>query len=106
MYADLILYSEPKRPLINPKYDLFAWLNMQSDSLASALPARVVDHVRLMLPENCRNADVFSNDTWDFIVWQVEEKGYAVVRTIDRNWLYWAVLANKYTLLNMVRILV
>jgi hypothetical protein len=97
MYADLVLYTEPKRPLINPKYDLFAWLN--KDRIPVIFPAKVVDTVSLTLPEKCKEAIVIPDDIWDFILWQVEEKGYTVVREIDTNWFYWAVLANKVQLL-------
>lgn len=103
MHADLILYTDPKRPLINPKFDLFAWLDV--DQLPTLFPARVVDRVHLMLPETCRLMEKVPDDTWNFISWQVEEKGYAVVRSIDRNWLYWSILAEKFTLLNMIRVL-
>lgn len=109
MYADLILYTEPRRPLVNPKFDLFAFLNTQQEDPLfkfNVIPARVVDHISLMLPEKCRRMERFPDDTWEFIVWQVEEKGYAVVRSIDQNWLYWSILADKFSLLNMVRILV
>ena len=106
MYASLILYTEPKRPIINPQLDLFAWLDTQQ--FPPLFPAKVVDRIPLMLPETCRLVEEFQlpDDTWEFISWQVEEKGYAVVRTIDQNWLYWSILADKYTLLNMVRVLI
>ena len=105
MYAKLVLYTEPRRPLINPKFDLFAWLD--ADAVAPNLfPARIVDSVQLMLPEKQRNnLEHLSPDMWKFIEWQAEEKGYAVVRSIDSNWLYWSVLADKFTLLNMIRVL-
>ena len=32
MYAKLVLYTEPRRPLINPKFDLFAWLDADAVS--------------------------------------------------------------------------
>ena len=105
MYAKLVLYTEPRRPLINPKFDLFAWID--TEQLPNLFPARVVDSVQLMLPEKYRNQLQNPNpDIWNFIEWQAEEKGYAVVRSIDSNWLYWSVLADKYTLLDMVRILI
>lgn len=100
MYADLVLYTEPKRPLINPQFDLFAWIDLNREANL-IFPARVVDKVQLMLPEKCKTLENFNDDLWKFIFWQVEEKGYAVVRSIDNNWLYWSVLADKYTLLNM-----
>lgn len=104
MYADLILFSEPRRPLINPRFDLFAWLDTQS--IPPLFPAKVVDKIQLMLPEKCRRMEEFTipNDTWDFVCWQVEEKGYAVVRSIDKDWLYWSILADKWTLMNMVQL--
>lgn len=106
MYADLILFTEPHRPLINPRFDLFAWLDTQR--FPPLFPAKVVDRITLVLPEKLRMVEEFKipDDAWEFISWQVEEKGYAVVRTIDKDWLYWAILADKYTLLNMVRLLV
>jgi len=57
------------------------------------------------LPERCRN-EVISEENWEFLSWQAEEKGYAVVRTIDQNWIYWSILADKLTLLNMMRVLI
>lgn len=102
MYVDLVLYTEPRRPLINPKFDLFAWLNLERAEVL--FPARVVETVQIMLPEKCKHMDRPSPDMWDFITWQAEEKGYAVVQSIDTDWIYWSVLANKYTLLNMVRL--
>lgn len=106
MYADLVLYTEPRRPLINPKFDLFAYFDPAQQNDMLLFPARVVDKVNLMLPDKCRAQQNLSDDIWQFIIWQAEEKGYAVVRSIDNDWLYWSVLADKYTLLNMVRILV
>jgi hypothetical protein len=104
MYANLVLYTEPRRPLINPALDLFAWLDLrQEDNLL--LPGKVIDKVTLMLPERCKFEDNISDDLWNFINWQAEEKGYAVVRSIDNNWIYWSMIAEKYTLLNMVRFL-
>jgi len=104
MHSDLILYTNPRRPLINPKLDTFAWLD--TDQLPALFPALVVDTLHLMLPERCRHETKFNDDTWDFILWQVEEKGYTMVRSIDGNWLYWSILPEKFTLLNMVRLLV
>ena len=103
MYASLMLYTEPRRPLINPKFDLFAWLN--TDGLPNLFPAKVVDDIQLMLPEKFRKQEDITLEIWKFIEWQCEEKGYAVVRSIDSNWLYWSMLADRYTLLNMVRLL-
>jgi hypothetical protein len=102
MYADLILYTEPRRPLINPRFDLFAWLD--TNQIPPLFPAKVVDKIQLMLPEKCRQMEQLPKDTWEFVCWQVEEKGYAIVRSIDSDWFYWSVLADKYTLLNMVRL--
>jgi len=104
MYASLVLYTEPRRPLINPKFDLFAWLDTRQEP--NLFPARVVDKVQLMLPEKVKTMDVLSADIFDFISWQAEEKGYAVVRSIDTNWMYWSILADKYVLLDMVRVLI
>jgi hypothetical protein len=59
-----------------------------------------------MLPEKVKTMDVLSADIFDFISWQAEEKGYAVVRSIDTNWMYWSILADKYVLLDMVRVLI
>ena len=74
MYAILILYTEPKRPIINPQLDLFAWLDTQQ--FPPLFPAKVVDRITLMLPEKCRLVEEFRlpDDTWEFISWQVEEK--------------------------------
>ena len=105
MYANLVLYTEPRRPLINPRFDLFAWLDVHQEPNL-LFPAKVVDKVNVMLPEKCRHAEKLSKDIWEFISWQVEEKGYAVVRTIDDDWLYWSILADKWTLLNMIKVLV
>lgn len=96
MFADLILFTEPRRPLINPKLDLFAWLEL--GSYPPLFPARVVDHVQLMLPEKCKSMDYLPNDIWEFLLWQAEEHGIAVVRSIDKNWLYWSILADKWSL--------
>jgi hypothetical protein len=104
MYADLFLFTDPRRPLINPRFDLFAWL--ETAGTPPLFPAKIVDKIQLMLPEKCRHQEQLPKDTWEFIVWQVEEKGYAVVRSIDNDWLYWSILADKYTLLNMVRVLI
>jgi hypothetical protein len=93
MFADLILYTEPVRPVINPMFDLFAFLDLKH--IPPILPAKVVDHVELRLPEKCKEMDFFPDDIWDFILWQTEEKGYTVVRYVDSNWLYWALLVNK-----------
>jgi hypothetical protein len=99
MYADLILFTEPKRPLINPQFDLFAWITTKiEDDIASLFPARIVTRVRLKLPEKCRRMKLFPDDIWDFITWQVEEEGYYVVRSIDDNWFYWSVIAEKWRL--------
>lgn len=103
MYAKLVLYTEPRRPLINPKFDLFAYLD--TEQMPNVFPARVVDNVPVMLPEKYR-LQAINDDMWKFIEWQAEEKGYAVVRSIDSNWLYWSILADKFTLLNMVRFLI
>ena len=102
MYADLILFTEPRRPLINPRFDLFAWLD--TNQIPPLFPAKVVDKIQLMLPEKCRQMEKLPNDTWEFLIWQVEEKGYCVVRSIDNDWLYWSMLPDKYSLLNMVRL--
>ena len=99
MHASLVLYTEPRRPLINPKFDLFAWLDTQSTNAINLFPAKMVDKIDVMLPEKCRGQERFSSDIWEFVTWQVEEKGYAVVRSIDSNWLYWSILADKYTLM-------
>jgi hypothetical protein len=104
MYADLVLYSEPKRPLINPKFDLFAWLDVQHEPNL-LFPARVIDRIHLMLPEKCKTAEMTA-DMWEFITWQTEQKGYTIVRSIDTDWFYWSMLADKYTLLNMARMLI
>ena len=97
MYADLILYTDPSRPLINPKFDLFAWLDLERTPVL--FPAKKVDIVHLTLPEKCKTMTRFPDDIWEFISWQVEERGYAVVREIDSDWFYWAILANKFYLL-------
>jgi len=97
MYADLVLFNEPKRPIINPKFDLFAWLDL--DIAPILFPAKIVDKVHLTLPEKCKSLTKFPDDIWDFIIWQVEEKGYTLNREIDTNWLYWAIIADKFTLL-------
>jgi hypothetical protein len=104
MYANLVLYTEPKRPLINPRFDLFAWLDVRQEP-DLLFPAKVVDRVSVMLPDRCKGVEKLSADMWQFIAWQTEEKGYAVCRTIDDDWLYWSILADKWTLLNMIKIL-
>ena len=65
MYADLIPFTEPRRPLINPKFDLFAWLDTQQ--FPPLFPAKVVDRITLTLPEKCRMVEEFKlpNDTWE-----------------------------------------
>ena len=103
MHADLVLYTNPKRPLIMPQFDLFAFLDTHQEP--ALFPAKVVDRVHLMLPEKCREMQTFPNDLWEFLTWQVEEAGYCIVRTIDTDWLYWSILADKFTLLNMIRVL-
>ncbi len=104
MYADLLLYTQPQRPLINPALDLFAFLDTQGGP--ALFPAKLVDRLQLMLPEKCRQMQTFPDDVWEFIVWQTEERGFALARGIDSDWIYWAVLADRYTLLNMARVLV
>lgn len=91
--------------MINPRFDLFAWLDIRQEANL-IFPARVVDKVQVMLPEKCSQLETLPDDIWKFMTWQVEEKGYAVVRSIDNDWIYWSVLADKYTLLNMVRVLI
>jgi hypothetical protein len=90
MYYDLILYTEPKRPIIQPKFDLFAWLN-RIDEPNLIFPARIYDKIPVMLPEKAKIEPV-SDDIWKFIVWQSEEKGYTLNKTIDDNWWYWSLL--------------
>lgn len=102
MYADLVLYTEPTRPLINPRFDLFAWINPDPEPIL--FPARVFDHVQLTLPNRCR-LDNMNEDIWEFIMWQAEQKGYAVVRHIDNDWIYWSVLANKLDLLRSAHLI-
>jgi hypothetical protein len=103
MDANLIFYTDPQRPIINPKFDLFVWLSspQEPDLL---FPAKVVDKVQVMLPDKVRTSEL-NEDNWLFLVWQAEQKGYTVVRSIDDNWWYWAILADKYTLLEMVHLL-
>ena len=102
MYCSVVLYTEPMRPLINPKFDLFAWLN-NADEPNLLFPARVVTRVEVMLPDKSRINDL-SDDLWKFVNWQTEEKGYTMVRSIDHDWMYWAMLADKYTLLEMAKV--
>ena len=105
MYCSLTLYTEPKRPLINPKFDLFAWLDFRNETRL-LFPAKVIDTVQVMLPDKCAKMIELPADMFEFVKWQAEEKGYTVVRSIDPDWLYWSMLADKYTLLNMVKLLV
>lgn len=87
MYVDLYLYNQPQRPVINPKYDLFAWLS--DGEIPVIFPAKVEDVIRLTLPKRYGREDI-SDDVWQFILWQTEEKGITMSRTIDSDWWYWA----------------
>jgi hypothetical protein len=104
MYVDLVLYTDPKRPQINPKLDLFAWPTSPKEPNL-VFPARVLDRVRLSLPERFRT-DQVNLATWEYIVWQTEERGYTLVRSLDKDWWYWSMLADKFTLLDLARFLV
>jgi hypothetical protein len=101
MYLELALYTNPQRPHINPRLDLFAYLH-QPDEAGLIFPARLVDTVTLTLPPRFRTDDIDKN-TWEYIVWQVEEKGYTMVRHIDKNWWYWAMLVDKNKLVKIIR---
>lgn len=105
MHAEVVLLKDPIRPVINPKYDLFAWLDLEL-TRNIVFPANVFDRVPVMLPEKCRNIAELTDDLWDFLNWQCEERGYFVVRNIDAQWFYWSMIAEKYTLLDMVSKLV
>jgi len=92
MHADLILYSQPNRPLINPLFDLFALLNVEDDAeFAIGVPAKVIAHIDVVLPKKIA-VDELNDDSWEFIVWQTEEKGYTIVRSLGTQWLYWSPL--------------
>lgn len=102
MYLDLALYSEPARPIIRPRLDTFAHLHMPGETGINIFPAKLCDVVTLTLPPRFRVEDIDRN-TWEFMVWQVEEKGYTMVRHIDPSWWYWALFVDKRKLNRITR---
>lgn len=104
MYANLVLYTEPKRPLINPLFDLFAWLDVRQEQTL-VFPARVVDKIQLMVPEKCRELEKLPDDVLEFVGWQAKEKGYLLAYSLDDNWLYWSVFADTFVDLDMIKFL-